>query len=352
MRERTIALLSPPADGTLLGSSARLAEVLFEVRHVAELVFDQHGNLVLANERARELFRLGVRDGGRRLQDLEMSYRPLEIRSRIEEAYATGRMVEVRDVEFSPGSEDGRCFDVQVLPLFDGTSACGVQVSFADITRFRGLQVELKKSHHELEAAYEELQSTGEELETTNEELQSTVEELETTNEELQSTNEELETMNEELQSTNEELQTMNTELRDRGDELNRLNVFFGAVLTSFSAGLVVADADFHVTVWNGGAEELWGLRANEAHGKHLFNLDIGLPFEKLKKPLRACLAGETSPAVVVKATNRRGRAIECRVTCTPLLNARQVSGVILFMELVRDNGPAKPSKPTKNGSS
>jgi two-component system CheB/CheR fusion protein len=125
--------------------------------------------------------------------------------------------------------------------------------------------------------------------------------------------------------------------------------VFFGAVLTSFSAGLVVADADFHVTVWNGGAEELWGLRASEAQGKHLFNLDIGLPFDKLKKPLRACLLGESAPAVVVRATNRRGRAIDVRVTCTPLLNGRQVNGVIVFMELVRDNGPSKlPAKTAK----
>jgi two-component system CheB/CheR fusion protein len=349
MRDRPRALLA--AGGTsLLENPRELAETLFEVHHVADLVFDHEGNLVLANERARVLFRLDLRERGQRLQDLELSYRPLEIRSRIEEAYATGRMVEVRDVEFAPGTKDTRTFDVQVLPLFDGANVQGVQVSFVDVSRFRGLQIELRKSHQELEAAYEELQSTGEELETTNEELQSTVEELETTNEELQSTNEELETMNEELQSTNEELQTMNTELRDRGHELNRLNVFFGAVLTSFSAGLVVADADFHVTVWNGGAEELWGLRSQEAIGKHLFNLDIGLPFETLKKPLRAALHGESPPAVVVRATNRRGRTVDCRVACTPLVHVRDVGGVILFMEIVRDNGAAP--KPVKaNGS-
>ena len=75
-----------------------------------------------------------------------------------------------------------------MLPLTQPTGELvGAKVVFRDITRFRRLQDELRRTHQELETAYEELQSTNEELETTNEELQSTVEELETTNEQLQS---------------------------------------------------------------------------------------------------------------------------------------------------------------------
>ncbi len=186
-------------------------------------------------------------------------------------------------------------------------------------------------------------------METTNEELQSTVEELETTNEELQSTNEELETMNEELQSTNEELETVNEELRERGDELNRLNTSLNAILGSLRGGVVVVDADFLVHLWNAKAEDLWGLRGAEVRGKNLLNLDIGLPVDRLKAALRACLAGETAfEEVNLEAVNRRGRPIPCRVTCTPMHGRDGISGAILVMDDTSaapgDGEPADPA--------
>ena len=195
--------------------------------------------------------------------------------------------------------------------------------------------MELEKSRQELETAYEELQSTNEELETTNEELQSTVEELETTNEELQSTNEELETMNEELQSGNEELQTINDELRERTDEVSQSKAFLESILASLHAAAVVIDADFHVLWWNAEANELLGLREDEVQGQSLLNLDIGLPVEQLRSPVRAVLSGRaTFQEVVLEARNRRGKALQCRVTCAPLAGAeRDTQGVILLME-------------------
>jgi two-component system CheB/CheR fusion protein len=197
------------------------------------------------------------------------------------------------------------------------------------------LQRDLEHANQELETAYEELQSTNEELETTNEELQSTVEELETTNEELQSTNEELETMNEELQSTNEELQTINEELRQRSEELNTVNAFLESILTSLRGGVAVIDTDLKVLVWNDQANELWGLHAEEVVGHHFLGLDIGLPVERLKQPLRECMSGVRNYIEVeLDCTNRRGRTIRCRVTCSPLLGAEHtVRGVIVMME-------------------
>ncbi|HEY7294574.1 MAG TPA: PAS domain-containing protein, partial [Dehalococcoidia bacterium] len=174
-----------------------------------------------------------------------------------------------------------------------------------------------------------------EELETTNEELQSTVEELETTNEELQSTNEELETMNEELQSTNEELQTINEELRLRSEERNTVNAFLESILASLRSGVVVVNRNLLVQIWNERAEDLWGLRADEVLGKNVLNLDIGLPLQRLRRPLRACLAGELSNHdEVLDATNRRGRGIRCMVSITPLVGGEEeIRGVILLMD-------------------
>ncbi len=200
----------------------------------------------------------------------------------------------VNDVEWQTVGREPRFFDVSVVPLTDGAGrTLGISVSFNDVSRAQELQVQLNRSRHDLETAYEELQSTNEELETTNEELQSTVEELETTNEELQSTNEELETMNEELQSSNEELQTINDELRQRGDDLNRSNGFLESILTGLRSGVVVLDRELHVIAWNPRAEDLWGLRAEEVRSQNFLNLDIGLPTEQLRAGIRACLNGD-----------------------------------------------------------
>jgi two-component system CheB/CheR fusion protein len=321
-------------------TNARLHAVAFETSGEAQVVIDRQGQLSLANERARHMFGLTDRDLGRPIQDLEVSYRPVELRSLIEQSYSELRTVIVRDIVWRPRtSVDDRWMDLEITPLKDGAAATlGVSVLFTDITMAKRLQQELEIARQNLEAAFEELQSTNEELETTNEELQSTVEELETTNEELQSTNEELETMNEELQSTNEELQTINDELRHRGIQLNDLNAFLEGIFTGLRGGVVVIGGDLRVLVWNTQSEDLWGLRSAEVVGSTLLALDIGLPVEQLTGAIRTVLAGQSDVVEVdLLATNRRGRAMQCHVVCTPLLTAdRAVRGVILLMEEAR----------------
>ena len=224
--------------------------------------------------------------------------------------------------------------DILVTPVIAHQQILGASISFTDVTSRGRLQDDLDRSRRELEVAYEELQSTIEELETTNEELQSTNEELETTNEELQSTNEELETMNEELQSTNEELETMNDELRVRGREVDQVNAFLETVLTSLKTGVVVVDADQRVQVWNEQVEGMWGLRASEAEGQHLMSLEIGLPVEKLKAPIRAVLSDDGGRQVLeLEAVNRLGKQVICRVTAMPLAVAGGAPGAVLLME-------------------
>lgn len=117
----------------------------------------------------------------------------------------------------------------------------------------------------------------------------------------------------------NDELQFSNEALRDRQDEVERLNRFMTAVLGSMNSGLAVVDADMLVLAWNSRAEELWGVRADEAVGEHLMNLDIGLPVEQLRQPIRARLSSaEAEPdEILLDAVNRRGRQLRVRVTLT-----------------------------------
>jgi two-component system CheB/CheR fusion protein len=335
LRDRLLVMARTGGDEAVnhLVGHVRIREAGFEASPVAQLVVDFGGQLVLANERARSLFSLAPSDLDRPLQDLQLSYRPADLRSSLDRAYAERKPIALADVEW-PNNGEISYLEVDVVPLVDAAGALlGATITFFDMTSVKRLRDELENTNRELETAYEELQSTNEELETTNEELQSTVEELETTNEELQSTNEELETMNEELQSTNEELETVNEELHERSDEVRLVNVFLESILSSLRGGVAVVDADFLIHVWNSNAEDLWGVRGDEVRGKNLLNLDIGLPVDQLKPLLRACLAGDSGfREITLDATNRRGKPIRCKVTCTPMIGDG-VARVILLME-------------------
>jgi two-component system CheB/CheR fusion protein len=312
----------------------RLRQQAFDASPVAQIVVDPSGVVVQISRLARELFALSEQDQGRPLKDLEVSYRPVELRSVLEQAYAQKSVVVVKDIERIHLGEAFH-YEVQVTPLLDRETAAplGAEISFIDITQPVRLQQQLRRTNAELQAAFEQLQSTSEELETTNEELQSTNEELETTNEELQSTNEELEAKNEELQSTNDSQQALNDEVRQRGNDLASANLSLEAILGTLRSAVVAIDRELHVTKWSARAEDLWGLRGDEVIGKSFMGLDIGLPVERLGPSLRACFAGDEVADVVLDATNRRGRSIICKISCIRLAgDGAEPRGIVLVI--------------------
>ncbi len=320
------------SSGTAVDGALR--EASFDQAPVAQLVVDRSGRVASINNAARAMFGLRTSDVGRPLHDLEISYRPIELRSLIEEVENERHAVASKEVVWSPTGGESRQLDVQLAPLSDGAGRhTGVSISFTDVSRHHALAAELETVRRNLETAYEELQATVEELETTNEELQSTNEELETTNEELQSTNEELETMNEELHSTNEELEAMNDELRDRTDEALHANSFLSSILSSVEQAVVVVDPQLRITKWSRAAAELWGLREDEVEEQNLLNLDIGVPVAELRESVWGVLAGHEQEPMALEGHDRRGRRVRCEVSFAPLRShLDDVLGAILVM--------------------
>jgi two-component system, chemotaxis family, CheB/CheR fusion protein len=324
-------------QGDLPGLSP-LRESAFRASPVAQIVVTGEDTVAMINQQAEMTFGLSARDIGRLLRDLELSYRPVELRAYLEQAKVDRRSARIQDVKWQRSGADTVWFEVHINPLIDADNGLlGVSIAFFDVTATRALLDKVVQTNSQLEAAYEELQSTNEELETTNEELQSTVEELETTNEELQSTNEELETMNEELQSTNDELHTINGALHERSVELDNAQTFLDSLVNSLPLGIVVVDREMRVAVWNRGSEQLWGLRADETAGEIFTSLDMGLPLDTVLPLIgNAFVDPETFGQTVVDAINRRGRPARVRVTCTSFrATDGTVGGGLLLMEVV-----------------
>ncbi|MDL5159852.1 CheR family methyltransferase [Actinomycetospora termitidis] len=290
-----------------------------------------------ANRRAEVQLGTTPREVGRRFSELEICHRIAGLRSSYEDVRRNRTALWQHEAEFARSSSETLFFDIQIVPLpGEADEGPAVALFFTDVTRYRRMTGELQTAHRQVETAYEELQSTVEELETTNEELQSTVEELETTNEELQSTVEELETTNEELQSTNDELQSMNDELRDRTSQLDRANDFLESVLGSMRTAVVVVDSELIVQAWNGRADDLWGLRSDEAVGQHLLNLDIGLATDRVRPLVRDVLHGEgvREDPLRIEAINRRGRTVQLAIGVSPLFGRQgRPDGAIILMD-------------------
>jgi two-component system CheB/CheR fusion protein len=326
------------------GSSITLHQAALDASPYAQIVLDPERRVALINHHACLKFRLGVADRGKELHDLELSYRPTDLRSLVDEALRVRRPVTRKDIEHRPTGRPVEFLDIVVTPAFHDVRLVAITLTFSDVTEHHVLQEKLQRFSDNLETAYEELQSANEELETTNEELQSANEELETTNEELQAANEEMETVNEELRSTNDELTFSNGAMRERETEREQTHAFLHAVLGGLRCGVVVVDASLVVQVWNDTAAEMWGVRVDEALGRPLTDIDIGLPIAPLLPLVHEACAGPPGARpreLALAAINRRGRAITCRVIVGRLrLDARGVTVSIVMDEIEGGHPP------------
>ncbi|MBI2811791.1 MAG: PAS domain-containing protein, partial [Candidatus Melainabacteria bacterium] len=291
-------------------SRSRMRELSFDAALIPQIVVDTDGLLILANQSARKTFSLREEDINRPLQNLEISYRPIELRALIDRAYAENRSIRVSKVERQSG-DTVQYYDVEISPLpGEDLEVVGVNVSFTEVTAFHQIYDELLKSNQEFEASNEELSSA-----------------------------------HEELQSTNEELETTAQELRQSGMSLNVANSFLNSILASLRSAICVVDDDLKILVWNDRAEDMWGLRASEVLGVNLQAIDIGLSVEILKEAVRKFLHGSsTYDELLLEGVNRKGKTIKCKIRISPLIpnepllsasNNEHYRGVVIMIDEV-----------------
>ena len=334
-RRDELAAVAPAGDSPVPSRSGVLLDLAAAATPVAQLVVDVDGRLVAANTKAHAMFGVTNADLDRPFFDLEVARRPVELREHIAQAYAESHPVVLRAVQRTLADGQAQFLEVTIAPLSDPAGVdLGVAVTFADVTALGRARVDLERATRELDAANRNLMSANEELAASNEELQSTNEELETTNEELQSANEELETTNEELQSANEELETMNEEFLGQAHQVERGERFLTSILGSLPAGVAVVDERFDVVVWSRAAEDLFGLRADEAVRRSFLALDIGLPVGEIGPLLHAAVGSNSADRqhLLVDAVNRRGQPFTCRITVRRLTEVPEADSTVMIL--------------------
>jgi len=137
-RDRLLVLAQNRKEesGTRYALNIRLLEATFNAVPVAQIVVDSDSNLILANQLARSRFGINRQDIGRPFQDLEISYRPVELRSQIERVYKEGNSILVSDVIRT--LSDGRIqyLDIEISLLQQNTSdPLGVSIAFNEVSR-------------------------------------------------------------------------------------------------------------------------------------------------------------------------------------------------------------------------
>ena len=149
--------------GNHLARQMRVRDITFESSPLAQIVVDADGNLALASERARTLFGLTQRDVGRPFQDLDLSYKPVDLRSLMDRCVNEKRIVKAENVQRFQPDGTTEYLEIQLTPLAENGTLLGVSIIFNDHTRYYKLQEELQRHQQEFETAYEKLQPTNEE---------------------------------------------------------------------------------------------------------------------------------------------------------------------------------------------
>ena len=268
---------------------SRLLEAALSSSSVGHILMDNKGKLVLADAVARRLFGLIPADIGRPFQDLEVSFRSAELRGPIEEAVKSRKTIRIEEQIWRGRPDDTMLLTIEIVPLFDQNGGHdGTAIHFHDVT----IVADLRRR----------------------------------------------------LQEANEKLETTVEELRARGDALLIHRARTGAVLDGISAGVIAVDRRFCVTDWTRWCENSFGVRSEEALGQSLFAIEIGLPFNKIRRQLKTMLGGKTGDTdLQLYAVNRAGKPFICRVLVSAVKAVGdEIDGLVLVIENITETARSR----------
>jgi two-component system CheB/CheR fusion protein len=324
-------------ESDLIRVSERFKQIIQSVK-AGLIMLDKNFTVVMCNQAIQEIWDLLPEQIlNKPFFDLEISYSPVDLRHRVEQAVATGESSVVENAEYWVTKDKRIYLKVEIIPVLSG-----VIIFLENVTE----QYELNK----------ELQVTNKALEASNEKLLAANEELENSNRQLQYINEELQSTNEELESTNEELKATNEELSARVVELNTLKNYYETVFNSINFGVISTDKDLLVRTLNDAAANLWkSVEVKEAIGTPLMELDMGLPLEVLTDQLREVIRTSKPASEQLEYLDRWGEKATVDVSVTPIVGEKsdepdssEAKGLVLVFKEADHEESAEPQRKDK----
>src|SRR3954463_9537891 len=111
LRDR-VQVMAHDMNSSVHPAEISLRDAAFELAPGAQLVIARDGALAMANDAARRMFGLGANDIGRQLSDLEISYRPVELRTHLARVWNEQRGAELTAVQWRSSTAQERHLDV------------------------------------------------------------------------------------------------------------------------------------------------------------------------------------------------------------------------------------------------
>ena len=147
-RLRVLHHIGEEAAANRLTQQLHVRDLSFNSAPYPHLVVDLDGNVVLTNERARAAFGLTADDIGRPFRDLNISYRPLELRGPLEQVLTARKTVRVPTVERPAPDPAVQQFEVEIVPLIEeGNAVVGASLTFRDVSEaVRGIAIKQRRA--------------------------------------------------------------------------------------------------------------------------------------------------------------------------------------------------------------
>jgi len=145
-RERLLMLAQSSREDVMASQHpdhGRLREQAFDTSSDPQIVLDPSGALVATNAAARKQFNIVASAIGQPFRDVELSYRPAELRVAIERAREARHETTLNGVRWDQNGVV-RFVDIVAAPLFDDDRApLGMRITFVDVTPIKSLQDQL-----------------------------------------------------------------------------------------------------------------------------------------------------------------------------------------------------------------
>jgi len=135
--------------------------------------------------------------------------------------------------------------------------------------------------------------------------------------------------------AVNIELEETNRELSRSLIEKERLSSYLTNILESLSSGVLVIDTDCRITLFNAGAEEIAGINATDAVGRHYRDV-MGENIPDHLTPIASITTGKRQEHLEKTLKTRKGEIKPIGYSTAPLVNSDgQVIGAVeIFMDL------------------